>query len=207
MRNLAFVSLVLLIALITSCSSIKSGCGNQETVQLTRQDIISVIEPTDSLQKFDIEITFMGKSLNGMLLVKLQNKDTVRVVINSYFGMSIMDFEFTSNSFASHYILEGMNKPAVINLFKNDFKLLLGLNLPEQFTASRSVCKHSEQLITVKTDEGKYLYKTNPSNLSFEIKAPGTSVKSVSESGSKTITLKHSGIFTPNITIQKNLSE
>ncbi len=206
MKNFAFVSLVLVAVFLSSCASIKSYCGNFETVTLTRQDIRPIIEVSDSLQTFDIEIVFMGKRVDGMLLIKEQTADTVRVVINSYFGMSIMDFELLPDSFKLHYIFDVLDKPMIIKLFEKDFKLLLGQNIPEQFTAQRGVCRENKNLISINLSEGKHLYKMTHFGLITEVKAPWVSVKDVAKLDTRTITLKHTGFFSPDIIIKKSTS-
>ncbi|MDO5665329.1 MAG: hypothetical protein Q4G63_08750 [Bacteroidia bacterium] len=205
MKNLAFVSLIIVLLFGTSCaSSIKSGCGQSETVRLSRSDIPPMLSVTDSLQKFDIEISFMGKSLNGMFLIKKQANGTARMLINSYFGMSIMDFELSADTFVVHYMLEAMNKPAIVNLFKNDFRLLFGYNIPSKFVATKSDCKVAEKLIITKIDGKKYTYRINIENSAIlEIKAPGINTKILSDTFPRTINLRHSGIFTPRIVIKE----
>lgn len=205
MRNSVFVSIAVFCLLATSCaSSIRSGCRQTETVPLTRTDIPPVIEATDSLQTFDVEISFFGKRLNGMLLVKRQDHETVRMLINSYFGMSMADFELRADTFAVHYLLDAMNKPAVVNLFKNDFELLLGFHLPEHFTALQSVCSYPEKLISVETINGKFQYRIDVENQNItRIKAPGLSVEIPYGAYPRTITLKHCGIFSPTMVIKE----
>ncbi|SFS53300.1 hypothetical protein SAMN05216365_11079 [Porphyromonadaceae bacterium NLAE-zl-C104] len=205
MRNLLFASIVVFSLLANSCaSSIGSGCGQTDTVPLTRADIPSVIEASDSLQTFDMEISFFGKHLNGMMLVKRQDRETVRILINSYFGMSMADFELQPDTFTVHYLLDAMDKPAVVNLFKNDFGLLLGIHLPEQFTAQKSLCSHPEELISVETVNGKYQYRINGENQDIaKIKAPGVTVEIPYDTYPRTITLKHHGIFSPTIVIKE----
>lgn len=205
MRNLLFVSIVLLYLVATSCvSSIRSGCGQTKTVPFSRTDIPSVIVATDSLQTFDMEISFLGKHINGMMLVKKQDSEIVRILINSYFGMSMADFEIRPDTFVVHYLLDAMNKPAVVNLFKNDFGLLLGLHLPERFTAQKSLCKHPEEFISIETLQGKHQYRINGEDQSIGmIKAPRIKVEIPYHSSPRTITLKHRGIFSPTIVIKE----
>lgn len=205
MRNLLFVSVVAFGLLATSCaSSIRSGCGEAERVLLSRTDIPSVIVATDSLQTFDMEISFFGKHLNGMMLIKRQDPEIVRILVNSYFGMSMADFEMRADTFVVHYLLDAMNKPSVVNLFKNDFKLLLGLYLPEHFSAQKSLCKQLEEFISIETLQGKYQYRINRENQNIaRIKAPGVNVEIPSHSSPRTITLKHRGLFSPTIVIKE----
>lgn len=206
MKNFAYVSLVFIVVFISSCVSIKSGCGNEKTVTLSQQDIHPIVEATDSLQTFDIEIDFMGKSIDGMLLVKKNSEDSTRVVVNSYFGMSMMDFEFSPN-FNVHYILDAFNKSVIIEMFRKDFQLLLGFNFPEQFSAQQSFCDNNESLLTTSLPEGKHFYRISSDGVITEVKAPWVRVKNVYDIDARTITLKHSGIFSPKIIIKKNSSE
>ena len=205
MRNLLFVSIVLFGLIATSCaSSIRSGCGKAESGPLTRADIPSVIVATDSLQTFDIDISFLGKHLNGMMLVKRQDHETVRIVINSYFGMSMADFELGEGTFVVHYLLEAMNRPSVVNLFKNDFTSLLGLHLPERFSALQSTCHYPEKLISIETAKGKYQYRIhNEDQHIAKIKAPGVNIEIPYHSSPRTVTLKHRGLFSPTIVIRE----
>lgn len=205
MKSLLFISIAVFCLLATSCaSSIRSGCGQAETVLLTRADIRPVIVPTDSLQTFDMEISFLGKHLNGMLLVKRQYPETVRILINSYFGMSMADFELRPDTFVVHYLLDAMNKPAVADLFKNDFELLFGSHLSERFTALKSTCRHPEELISIETIQGKFQYRINGEDQNItKIKAPDVSIEVSHQTYPHTITLKHRGIFSPTIVIRE----
>ncbi|SCD21572.1 putative secreted protein [Proteiniphilum saccharofermentans] len=205
MRNSLFVSIAAFCLLATSCaSSIRSGCRQAETVSLTRADIPSVIEASDSLQTFDMEISFFGKHLNGMMLVKRQDRETVRILINSYFGMSMADFELRPDTFVIHYLLDAMNKPPMVNLFKNNFTLLFGAHLPEHFVAQKSLCRQSEELISAETPNGKYQYRINREDQKIiKIKAPGVNVEVPYPVYPFTITLKYRGIFGPTIVIRE----
>lgn len=205
MRSSTFVSLAVFCLLATSCaSSIRSGCGQAATVALTRADIPPVIAASDSLRTFDMEISFFGKRLNGMLLVKRQDPETVRMLVNSYFGMSMADFELRADTFVVHYLLDAMDKPAIADIFKNDFRLLSGLHLPERFTALESVCGHPDKLVSIETENGKYQYRINIEDQNVtKIKAPGVSVEIPHGAYPRAITLKHRGIFSPTIVIKE----
>lgn len=205
MRYSIFVSMVVFCLMAASCgSSIRSGCGQAETLQLSRTDIPVVIEASDSLQSFDMEMSFLGKHLNGILLVKKQGDETVRMIINSYFGMSMADFEIRADTFIVHYLFDAMQKPALVNLFKNDFRLLLGYTLPEHFTARQSVCSDSKKWISVETGNGKFQYRFDSKNeMITQIKAPGVHVDIPINTHPRTITLKHKGIFSPTIVIKE----
>lgn len=205
MKNLLFVSIAFFCLLTTSCaSSIRSSCGQAETASLTRSDILPVIVATDSLQTFDMEISFLGKHLNGIMFVKRQDPETVRIVINSYFGMSMGDFELRTDTFVVHYVLDAMNKPAMINLFRNDFELLFGFHLPERFIVQKSLCKKPEEYISIKMSQGKYQYRVNGENQNIgRIKAPGVNVEIPYHISPRTITLKHRGLFSPTIVIKE----
>jgi hypothetical protein len=205
MKHSVFVNIAVFCLLATSCApSIRSGCSQAVAVALTRADIPPVLGATDSLQTFDMEISFFGKRFNGMLLVKRQDSETVRILINSYFGMSMADFELRAGTFTVHYLLDAMNKPSVVALFKNDFKLLCGLYLPERFTALESVCGHSGKPVSIETVNGTFQYRINGENRNIsKIKAPGVSVDVSRDTHPRTITLKHRGIFGPAIVIRE----
>lgn len=205
MKSFLYVSFVsVFFSLFVACSApFISGCGESEKAMMSRGDIPPLISPEDSLQVFDIEINFVGKNINGMMLVKKLCNDTVRVLVNSYFGMSLMDFEVSVSGFEAHYMFEPMNRPAIKKLFGNDLKILLGLNLPANFWAEKSICLHQENRITIKTKAETIYYKLSASNRSIlGIKTSGLLLKN--DSFSQKITFNHSGFFTPKITIRKN---
>lgn len=203
MKNLLFVSLFVFVLLFSSCSSLKKGCSDFTSSTLYRQDICPIIAVSDSLQSFDIEVSIVGKRINGMMLVKRQSGDTARVIVNSYFGMSMMDFELSPRSAKMHYMFEGLNKLLIHSLFEENFKLLFGYNLPDTFFAKQTTCNKADKLITFEADKGTYLYRVDANNCPHTIKTPGIKAEIFYENGTKIVKLNNKGLLAPNIVVRE----
>lgn len=200
MKNFVFGSLLLLVLLFSSCANTESGC---ETLRFTRTDLPTLITPSDSLQVFDIEIAFMGNTISGMMLVKRLATDAVRVKVQNYFGLSLMALELTPDSLTVHHIFEAMNKPFIVKIFEEDFRLIFGLNLPKHFSARQCVGKKGNAMLTVQTSKGEYRYRFAVSGQLSEIRSPFVIIKNKSKSADfHDIQLKHTGIFSPTVVIK-----
>lgn len=118
MRYLVFISSCFLL----SCSSV------YKKLQRTTGDVACVqqFKPAFATAFYTTQVDVVGKHLSGILVFKQMPDSSTRIVFTSETGPTFFDFEFTANgNFTVHYILDQMNKKAVIKTLRKDFELVL----------------------------------------------------------------------------------
>ncbi|MCB0464813.1 MAG: hypothetical protein KDC78_03925 [Aequorivita sp.] len=77
----------------------------------------------DYVYKAKIEI--YKKNFGGILIIKKLGPENHRVVFTTEFGSTLFDFEFEGDTFTKHFITEDLDKKIIVNILKDDFKLLV----------------------------------------------------------------------------------
>ena len=119
MRCLLFISCLLAL---TACSS------SYKHLQKTPGDIdcIEKFKPDFTKALYYTEVNIIGKHLSGLLLIKLMPDSTTRMVFSNEAGFKFFDFEFSPNgNFKVYYIIDQMNKKAVITTLRKDFEIVM----------------------------------------------------------------------------------
>lgn len=120
-KNLLLSSLLLII--LAACSP-TLGYKSAGTVRVDQSRARSIIPKEKSLL-FKSKIKVYNKRYSGLILLKQVDKETAHLTFVTEIGMKIFDFEIRDNSFNLVYIFEPLNKPRIIQLLKNDMKLIL----------------------------------------------------------------------------------
>jgi hypothetical protein len=97
-------------------------------LQPARVDMNSInrFKPFFSVALYKTEVNVMGNYLGGLLLIKKMPDSSTRLLFSNEMGFKFFDFEFSANGdFKVWYILEKMNKKAVIKTLRKDFQLIL----------------------------------------------------------------------------------
>jgi hypothetical protein len=75
---------------------------------------------------FTTGIDIMKNHFSGLMVFKATGKDTFRAVMITEVGLKVLDMEiFPDGATRVHYIMEGLNKKALIRTLGNDFSLIL----------------------------------------------------------------------------------
>ena len=83
-------------------------------------------KPVFSVALYKAEINVTGNYLSGLLLIKKMPDSSTRMLFSNEMGFKFFDFEFSGKGdFKIHYILEKMNRKAVIKTLRRDFELVL----------------------------------------------------------------------------------
>ena len=77
----------------------------------------------DYVYKAKIEV--YGKNFGGILILKKIGQENHRVVFTTEFGSKVFDFQFEGDTFTKHFMVEDLDKKIIINILKDDFKLLV----------------------------------------------------------------------------------
>lgn len=121
MRYLLLNSWCLLL-LLPACRSV------YKNLQPAEGDIaiLKKFQPAFERTLYTTQVDVVGNHLSGLLLVKSMPDSAIRMVFSNEMGFKFFDFEFMANGeFKVHYILDKMNKKAVITTLRKDFELLL----------------------------------------------------------------------------------
>lgn len=115
-----------LIGLLLSCTrpyaALRAVPGDASCVQQFR--------PTFRNELYKAQIDVVGRSLGGLLLIKILPDRSTRVVFTSETGPTLFDFEFTPDgAFHVRYVLDRLNRRPVISALRSDFELILMRNL------------------------------------------------------------------------------
>ncbi len=77
----------------------------------------------DYVYKAKIEV--YKKNFGGILIVKKLGPNNHRVVFTTEFGSKLFDFQFEGDTFTKHFMVEDLDKKFIVNILKDDFKLLV----------------------------------------------------------------------------------
>ncbi|WP_407405656.1 hypothetical protein [Chryseobacterium sp.] len=114
----------------------------------------------DQVYKCQIEV--YKNHISGIVMIKKLNDSTHRVAITSDFGNKMIDFEISENNFKLNSILPDLDKKIIINLLKNDFRILL----KKDFSISETFDNKEFKIYTSeKSKEKFYLFVNREDNL------------------------------------------
>ncbi len=137
----------LLAILVLSSCSLKTTEGLRQVAfnkTEVRNPYFSNAE-IDYVYKAKIEV--YGKNFGGILILK-KLQENYRVVFTTEFGSKLFDFQFEKDTFTKHYVVEDLDKKLIVNILKDDFKLLVN----EEAT-----------ILSVYESDKKRIYKTQDS--------------------------------------------
>lgn len=77
----------------------------------------------DYVYKSRIEV--YGKNFGGILIIKKTGPENHRVVFTTEFGSKLFDFQFEGDIFTKNFIVEDLDRKFIVNVLKEDFKLLV----------------------------------------------------------------------------------
>ncbi len=101
----------------------------------------------DYVYKAKIEV--YGKNFGGILIIKKTGPENHRVVFTTEFGSKLFDFQFEGDTFIKNFIMEDLDKKFIINILKEDFKLLVN---------------QKAKILEVYGSENQRIYKTQSKN-------------------------------------------
>jgi hypothetical protein len=129
LRLQMLMPILTLFLLASSCSlSLFPGYHKQQNASVTGLD--SWFRTDTGHFLFNTTIDIFKKHFSGIMVVK-PVEGSYRVVFITEVGLKIFDMEFRSDSLMKvHYIMEAMNKKALVNTLSNDIGLVLMNDLP-----------------------------------------------------------------------------
>ncbi|SFN39709.1 hypothetical protein SAMN05428949_2690 [Chitinophaga sp. YR627] len=154
MRSLLLNS-ILLTGLLSGCSSA------YKNLQQTNADVqcITKFRPEFTNTLYGTQVDVLKHHLSGLLFFKQMPDSSLRVVFANEMGFKFFDFEFTKDGgFVKHYMLDKMDKKAVVKTLRGDFELVL--LRPD---LSRATVKQDSNYhyVVVPTEKGNNYYITD----------------------------------------------
>jgi hypothetical protein len=143
------------------CVVLLSSCSNRyKYLQTTQGDVrcIEKFRPRFTSALYSTQVDILKHHLSGLLFFKQMPDSSTRVVFSNEMGFKFFDFEFSKDGkFTKHYLLEKMDKPAVIKTLEQDFALvLLNPDLRQAHTAADNEFGY----VVVPTAKGNNYYIT-----------------------------------------------
>src|SRR5690554_2851026 len=77
----------------------------------------------DYVYKAKIEV--LNKNFGGILIVKKTAPQSHRIVMTTEFGGKLLDFQYENDIFIKNYVIEELDRKFILNILKEDFRLLL----------------------------------------------------------------------------------
>lgn len=74
---------------------------------------------------YKAKVKVYKKNFGGILIIKKIGPQNHRVVFTTEFGSKLFDFQFEDDTFTKHFVAEDLDKKLIINVLREDFRLLL----------------------------------------------------------------------------------
>lgn len=120
-----FMCALLLLVFLGGCASEYKALVPIETQQACAEKI----KPQGlSTSWYHASIDVLDKHLSGLLLVKEMPDNSTRIVFTNEAGATFFDFEFSATGeFKPIHIIKQLDRKPVMNTFRKDFELMLGI--------------------------------------------------------------------------------
>lgn len=150
--------LVFSILLAMGCGACTSYYKGLQSVVLDERCMASVYPKPVHTGWYDAAVDVYGRHLSGLLFIKLMPDSTTRVVFTSESGVTFFDFEFSQQGdFSVKRVISQIDKKPVINTFREDFSLLLGIPFRQPL---REWHHGAERYFGVVNEHKKYYFTT-----------------------------------------------
>jgi hypothetical protein len=152
MRFLPLISIVFFIA----------SCGSAyKDLTRTTGDVscITKFKPAVTTVLYNTSVDAAGNHLSGLLIMKTMPDSSLRLVFSSETGFKFFDFEFSQRTFKVHYMINKMDKKAVIKTLRKDFQLVLMNNIVVKEGYLQK--KDNDHYYTFPEGKDHYYYITN----------------------------------------------
>jgi hypothetical protein len=157
MRSLLLSSLLILLF---SCAP----KIHQDYKEISSEATLTPVFDASKSYLYKAKIDILKYYLSGLLFIKPVTEDTFRLVFTNELGIKFFDIEFFPKGKTVHYIMEKMNKKAVINTLEKDMKLFL-MNDLVMAKAQELQSETGSTVFKFKGDKENYFYFLNDSSV------------------------------------------
>ncbi|WPV69803.1 hypothetical protein [Chitinophaga sp. LS1] len=202
--RLLLLNSLLLLCILTSCTNV------YKDLRQTTGDpaCITQFRPQFDNTLYSTQVDVMKHHLSGLLFFKQMPDSSQRVVFANEMGFKFFDFEFTKDGqFIKHYMMDKMDKKAVVKTLRGDFELVLLHPDLRQATVKKD---DKFRYVVVPTAKGNNYYITDTTCTKLERVEKSSSRKPVVKAWltdykngvPDTILIRHQG-FKFNISLQR----
>lgn len=135
------ILLAVILAGMSSCTpKLFRNLGLQPTtpVHMHRANLYPIFDDYETARYYSAQVDFKEKSVTGILALSREAQDPrkFRMIMMTPFGIPIFDFSISRDSFIVNSCMEQLNKKSVLKLLESDFKSLLMVDVPEDFSGA-----------------------------------------------------------------------
>jgi hypothetical protein len=122
----SFILSSLLLVLLWSCKGSRMAGTGEDRRPLKAGELVSLFKSDSGAFIYKTAVDVYGRYLSGLLIIKNTDPDVYRLVFTTEVGVKLFDFELGPGDFFKvHHVIDQMNKKVVLNLLRDDFRLLL----------------------------------------------------------------------------------
>ena len=81
----------------------------------------------DTTLYYKASISVMGNNLSGLIIFNKQNDSTFRLIMTTDVGPKLIDMELTPKGYTKNFVIEQLDRKALLHMFWEDFGTTLGL--------------------------------------------------------------------------------
>lgn len=126
-RALTYINILALL-ILCSCSTLKNTVSVGKGERNSILSVPHVLDHNKEVQIFDLKMNYKEEEFSGLLIMKKYGLEHYRIVLTSYFGMTVFDMELNKQDFLVHYCIQPLNKKRALYLLRNDFAMLIKPN-------------------------------------------------------------------------------
>ena len=148
------VLIVLILFFISGCS-VSLFNGYQKDLRYGGEEPVSWFRADSGHFLFTTKIDMMKNHLSGLMVIKPLASGSCRVVFITEVGLKLLDMEFhPEKPVQIHYIIDAMNRRALLNTLTNDLELVLMTRVP---ASEPKVLRprHSQDIVFRYRDNGR----------------------------------------------------
>lgn len=159
---------ILIFSLFQGCSSWNTALNNEKFRSWEEVKTLAPLEKNDQVKIYEAKMHFFSNELDGLLIIKKQGENHLRIAFTSKIGPRFFDIELKNGEFIRHYVMEYMDKNMLMGTLENDFKLLF-----------LQIESNQEPKYRIKNQQEHIKLKYNKSNVIVKVPVGSKSVSKV----------------------------
>lgn len=119
-----FLLFNLIFSLFQGCTSWNTALNNEKFRSWEEVKTLAPLSKIEEVKIYEAKMNFFNNELDGLLIVKKQGENHLRIAFTSKIGPRFFDIELKNGAFIKHYVMDYMDKNMLMGTLENDFKLL-----------------------------------------------------------------------------------
>src|SRR6056297_899721 len=101
---------ILIFSLFQGCSSWNTALNNEKFRSWEEVKTLAPLGKNDQVKIYEAKMHFFSNELDGLLIIKKQGENHLRIAFTSKIGPRFFDIELKNGDFIRHYVMEYMDK-------------------------------------------------------------------------------------------------